>query len=169
MEKKQGVVMEKDYKFLLKIIIFFVMIFIVDIQAQDAPTGYTEHFGYRKWAENANPSADSLNQNMEDIDLDMYNGIINTDSLQFIILNKVLIFSPYASGMAAFTGTDQYDTIRVPGIDSLDVVNVSIRESIPTTNDLLGVFLKADTLIVKRPASGTPGLKWNWSWIKKYQ
>lgn len=38
------------------------------LQAQTAPSGYTTNFRFRKWAQGANPGADSLNANWTDID-----------------------------------------------------------------------------------------------------
>jgi hypothetical protein len=137
--------------------------------AQDAPSGYTSYYSFRKWAENANPGSDSLNANWDEIDQVLYDLIVYTDTSQMFIRNDSLLFADEASGQDAFVTTAEFDTVLVPGVDSLDVIVVSAREAVPAPEDILGVYLKADTLIVGRTAAGTSGLKYNWIWIRKYQ
>lgn len=78
--------------------IFFLLFITVltfqgNIFSQDAPIGYTEHYGLRKWAENANPSADSLNANWDDLDMVLFDLIVTTDTTELIIRNDTLVFA----------------------------------------------------------------------------
>lgn len=155
--------MKQKYLFFIFLILFGVSLF-----GQDAPSGYTTYYNFRKWAENANPSSDSLNANWDDIDQVLYDLIVFTDSTELKIQNDTLRLAlKVIKGNDAFSGTKQHDTVTVSGIDSLDVAVVNVREGIPAANDNLGVYLKADTLIVSRNASGTSGLKYNYIIIKE--
>lgn len=52
-----------------KLFLFILMLIIADvIYAQDTPSGYTTNLRLREYASGANPGADSLNANLEDID-----------------------------------------------------------------------------------------------------
>jgi hypothetical protein len=110
-----------------------------------------------------------LNLNWVKIDSLLNELIVLTDLKQLWIVNDSLRFSDSLSWHGQFSTTSQYDTTVVPGADSLDVVVVSVRENIPSANDLLSVKVITDTVIVQRPASGTSGLKYNCIWIRKYQ
>lgn len=50
-----------------KYILFLIVFCVVDLLAQSTPT-YTSNYRFRKWAQGANPTADSLNANWTDID-----------------------------------------------------------------------------------------------------
>jgi hypothetical protein len=153
-----------------KILLFLTILLAtttLEIFAQDAPSGYTTYYGFRKWAENANPSADSLNQNWIDIDFVLYDLIVYTDGDQMFIENDTLKFASPMSGQDAFSGTATTDVVTVTGIDSVDVVVVSPRESTPGANDILGVTVGSGSFTVSRLSSGTSDLKYNWIWIKK--
>lgn len=71
--------MQKETKHLVWFIVaavFLVMTVLIifgcnSAQAQDAPTGYTPNYGLRLWDEGDYPSADSVNQNLIDIDLSL--------------------------------------------------------------------------------------------------
>lgn len=58
-------------------IIFFLLFFALFVDemlfAQTAPSGYTANFRFRKYAQGANPGADSLNANWTEIDWAIYN------------------------------------------------------------------------------------------------
>jgi hypothetical protein len=54
-------------KYLLLILILSVEIF----SQATTPSGYTTNYGYRKWGQLANPSADSLNANWDELDADI--------------------------------------------------------------------------------------------------
>lgn len=56
--------------------------FIMDAKAQDDPSGYTNNYGLRMWSEGAYPTADSINQNLIDIDLHIKNRDSRIDSLK---------------------------------------------------------------------------------------
>lgn len=69
MEKITG----KTYKIMRKIFAILVILFVaVNLSAQDFPSGYTPNYGLRMYAEEANPSSDSLNQNWQDVDNAIY-------------------------------------------------------------------------------------------------
>lgn len=60
--------MEHNYRTTMKKYIFLIMVFcVIDLLAQSTPT-YTTNYRFRKWAQGANPTADSLNANWTDID-----------------------------------------------------------------------------------------------------
>lgn len=132
----------------------------------DAPEAYSTYYNLPIYRLLSNPGGwININQRMVD---SLFNAlVVYTDTNQLYIENDTLKFSSNISGMDAFTTTAEYDTVVISGIDSLDVVIVSSREVVPSANDRLGVFLKSDTLIVGRPASGTSGLKYNWIWVSK--
>lgn len=171
--------MGNSMKNFLRSIVLILILFNVGVQAQgsvvtpydsvgwDAAAEYTSHYGLRIFELLSNPGG-LPNRNMRDIDSLMYELVVYTDSVQLEIENDTLKFSNSMSGMSAFTGTEQYDTVLVSGLDSSDVVVVSPRENVPGANDILGARCLTDTLICQRPASGTSGLKWNWIWIRKY-
>ena len=138
-----------------------------DTTGWDAPASYTDWYGLRIYNILSNPGG-GYSRNMRDVDSLLYELVVYTDNSQLWIQNDTLKMSDSLSGMAAFTSTDQYDTVTVNGLDSNDVVIVTVREAIPAAEDRLGVFLSANTLIVGRAASGTSGLKYNWVWIRKY-
>lgn len=156
-------------KKLLLIFITLLAFSTIELFAQDAPSGYTVHYSFRKWAENANPSSDSLNQNWVDIDQVLYDLIVYTDINQLAIVNDTLRYANDMSGQGAFVGTATSAVVSVTGIDSFDVVIVTPREATPGANDLLGVTVTNNQFTVNRPATGTSDLKFNWVWIRKYQ
>lgn len=133
----------------------------------DAPVEYSQYYGLYIYRLLSNPGG-WVNKQTVRIDSLFNELIVFTDTTQLNIQNDTLRISNYAAGQNSFSGTAQYDTTLVSGIDSLDVVVVSVRESIPTANDLLGVKVIAGKIIVMRPSSGTSGLKYNWYWIRKY-
>lgn len=56
----------------MKYIFLITIILTVEIFSQvTSPSGYTTNYGYRKWAQGANPSADSLNANWDELDTDI--------------------------------------------------------------------------------------------------
>jgi len=155
-------------KKIIFILPFLFLLFSIELFAQDAPSGYTTHYGLREWAENANPAADSLNQNWKDIDRVLYDLILTLDTKQFVIRNDTLAVSDSASGKAAFSGTDTSVTVTVPGLDSLDVVVVTAEGW--ANNNNLSVYPTDGSFDVRRVSSGAVnGLKFNWVWIRKYQ
>lgn len=134
----------------------------------DAPYGYTTHYGLPIYTLLSNPGG-WINKSQKAVDSLLYALVVYTDQKQLYIRSDTLVISDSLSFQGAFTGTAQYDTTVVPGADSLDVVCATAREAVLTANDLLSVYVKQDTVIVARPASGTSGLKYNAIWIRKYQ
>lgn len=65
----------------VSLIISIVMICLYAI-AQDDPSGYTSWFRLRMWEEGDHPGADSVNQNLIDIDLHLHNRDKRIDSLK---------------------------------------------------------------------------------------
>lgn len=63
------------------VIISFMVICLYAI-AQDEPAGHTTWFGLRYWDEGDHPGADSVNQNLIDIDLHLHNRDKRIDSLK---------------------------------------------------------------------------------------
>lgn len=56
----------------MKYTLLIIAILTVEIFSQvTSPSGYTTNYGYRKWAQGANPSADSLNANWDELDADI--------------------------------------------------------------------------------------------------
>ena len=137
------------------------------ITGWDAPADTTQYYNLFIFALMTNPGG-YLNLNWVAIDSLFNELVVFTDGKQLWIVNDTLRFSDTLSYQGAFTGTAQYDTTVVPGADSNDVVVVSIRESIPTANDILSIKIIDNAIITQRPASGTSGLKYNWIWIRKY-
>lgn len=64
-----------------KLVLILLLVAIVLI-AQDDPTGYTNNYGLRMWDEGDHPGADSVNQNLIDIDQQIYNRDLRIDSLK---------------------------------------------------------------------------------------
>jgi hypothetical protein len=135
--------------------------------AQDAPSGYTEHYGLRKYAENANPSADSLNQNWTDVDETLYDLIVSTDEDQLAILDDVLTFSDSLSGIGTFTTTATTCTVTVSDMSDDDVVMLTPIGTAYDADDMLKVSVGNGSFIVTRNSSGTSGLEFFYLWIKK--
>lgn len=50
------------------VVMLMLLIGIKDLTAQDPPNGYTNNYRFRMWDEGAYPTADSINQNLIDID-----------------------------------------------------------------------------------------------------
>lgn len=167
----------------MKKILIFISIFFICLQANifgqgstttpfdtlgwDAPHSYSQWYALRYFTLLSNPGG-GYNRNMREIDSLMYELVVYTDTNSLSIRNDTLTHSQYMSGQGAFTLTEQFDTVLITGIDSSDVVVVSVREATPGANDILGVTVQAGQIIANRPASGTSGLKWNWIWIRKY-
>ena len=155
-------------KYLILVYLFIFPNFFIGQQRIDAPSSYTQHYLIKKWAQKAWPSADSLNANWDMID-SLFNAlIVFIDTTQFIIVDDTLRTSNYMSGHGVFNGDMEEDTINIVGIDSLDIVVVSVREGVPTSNDLLGVKITNNQFIILRNSGGTSNLKYNWIWIRRY-
>jgi hypothetical protein len=138
------------------------------ISGWDAPIDSTTYYKLKIFQLLTNPGG-WINRNTREID-SLFNAlVVFVDSLQMTIKDDTLKFSPYMSGQNAFSTTAETDTVNINGIDSLDIVTVSPREATPTANDILGVTVLTNKIVVSRPAAGTSGLKYNWIWIRKYQ
>ena len=100
-----------------KIFLFFVLLLIpITIFSQDAPIDHTTHYGLREWEENANPSADSLNQNWKDIDQELYDLIVTTDTSNLIIKNDTLMLNvPYGE---IYINEDDAQTVSISAMDT---------------------------------------------------
>lgn len=138
-----------------------------DTTGWSAPWGYTQYYRFYIFTLLTNPGGRG-NLNTRKIDSLFNKLIVFTDTTQLSINNDTLKISDYATGHGVFDTTAQTDTVTVTGIDSSDVVVVTVREQAPGANDLLGVKVIAGKFIVMRPSSGTSGLKYNWYWIRKY-
>jgi hypothetical protein len=152
----------------MKILFLLIgVLFFVDLYAQDAPIGYTTHYGIRKYAENANPSADSLNANYELIDDALYDLIVSTDEDQLVIEDDVLKFSDAFAGIGTFTTTATTCTTAVTGMTSDDIVVVTPVGATYDADDLLKVTIGDGSFIVTRNSNGTSGLTFAYIWVKK--
>ncbi len=69
-------------KFKALIIIGMIFGFILNVNAQDPPSGYTNNYRLRMWDEGAYPSADSINRNLVDIDSTMKKRDMRIDSMK---------------------------------------------------------------------------------------
>lgn len=56
----------------MKRLLLLIFLCSVVTWSQTAPSGYTSHYGLRKWATGAHPSSDSINANWTDIDEILY-------------------------------------------------------------------------------------------------
>lgn len=153
----------------LLVIIFFLAMSAEGVNAQlfDPPSDYTTHYRLRMWNQGDNPSDDSLNQNVIDLDSLINELIVYLDPLQMTIGDDTLKFVNSFSGLAAFTTTDSLDTLVITGIDSLDVFLVNARESAPE-GQIWGE-VSDDTVFVNRSDTTVSGLKYNYIWVRKYQ
>ena len=67
--------------------ILFLLVFIILLTSAkcfsqyDPPSGYTTNYGLRMWSEGDRPGADSINQNLKDIDSDLHKLKLHIDSL----------------------------------------------------------------------------------------
>ena len=71
----------------------------------------------------------------------------------------------FTCGTGTFSTTLRRIAISVPGTTTSSlfmVVPVSATDVVPTTNDIMSINAKTDSLIVLRPASGTSGMQFNW-------
>lgn len=162
---------------------FLLLISITQIKAQgnigditspysttgwDAPVDSTKYYNLFIFTLLTNPGG-WRNLNTVIIDSLFNELVVFTDKKQLWIEDDTLHFSDTLSFQGSFSGTAQYDTTVIPGVDSLDIVVACVREAIPTANDILGVKIISNKVIVQRAASGTSGLKYNCIWIRKYQ
>lgn len=129
----------------------------------DSPIDYTVHYHLPVYQLLSNPGG-WININQRKIDSLLNALVVYTDTNQLTIVNDTLVFSSHSKGIGTFSGTAVVDTIPIPGLTVNDVVVVSVRDAIPTANDNLGVFVEAGRAIIKRNASGTSDLKYNWIW-----
>ena len=87
-----------------------------------------------------------------------------------VLSTGVLAGSSVMRGHAAFTNTQKVVRVAVPGLTTNDYVFVQANQADTTTAvlaaDNLTTFIKADTLIVIRPGSGTSGLAFDWFRVK---
>lgn len=145
-----------------------------DTTGWSIPQAYTTHYSLPVYRLLSNPGG-WINLSQVKTDSLLYALVVFTDTCQMAIISDTLRLSPYISGQHYFAGTAQYDTIKLSTdtvhiyMDSLDVVVASVRETIPTVNDILSVKVLNNKFVVQRPASGTTNLKYNWIWIRKYQ
>lgn len=132
----------------------------------DSPIEYTTHYHLPVYQLLSNPGG-WINITQKRVDSLLNALVVYTKAPQLAIVNDTLVFSDSLSGINSFSGTAVVDTISIPGLKVTDVVVVSVRDAIPTSNDNLGVFVEANQALIKRNAGGTSGLKYNWIWIKK--
>lgn len=168
----------------IKIILAIIFLLSINLVGQvfDEPLDSTSHYNFRLYKQSARVPNTILNEDKEKIDSLIYDLIVWTDSVQFVLIvdtnitttpHLVLKISNYATGIDTFTTTATVDTIILAGADTLNsVVDLFWLQPYGTTitsNDVLGYYvIDPDTLIVIRPASGTSGLVYVWRWIKRY-
>ena len=134
----------------------------------DLPAGYTNHYGLYIFKLLSNPGG-RINLNTEHVDSLLYSLIVFTDTKQMIIKNDTLVMSDTLSGTHSFTSTNAYDSVAIPGMDSLDVIMVTPINNAYNVNDILSVWERTGYFLVYRNSTGgTSGLKYNYIWIKRY-
>ena len=151
------------------LLFFLLILFLPETRSQDIPSGYTTHYGLRKWAENAHPSSDSLNANWVDIDQALRDLIITTDGDMFRIENDSLKFSLAVVDTGEFSGTAETCTTSVANMKEGDVVTVTPLSANYDLDDMLRIVsIDNGSFIVGRNSSGgTSDLKFTYIWIKK--
>lgn len=137
------------------------------IAGWDTLYGTTTHYSLPIYRLLSNPGG-WINRSQRAIDSLFNKLIVLTDTTQLVIVNDTLRYSSSSSGIGTFSGTAETDTIPIVGLDSSDVVLVTVRDSIPTSNDILSVKLIANKAIIQRAAGGTTGLPYNWIWRRRY-
>ena len=138
-----------------------------DTTGWSPPAGYSTWYRFYIYTLMTNPGG-RINLNTVKMDSLFHALIVYTDTTQLVIKDDTLMISNHASGIGSFSGTAQYDTTLVPTLKSTDVVTVTVKDSIPTANDIISVRLLAGKIIVQRPASGTANLAYYWAWRKRY-
>jgi len=149
-------------------LLFLFLTTMLIAQSWTPPKWYTAYYKLRMWEQKARPGADSLNRNWKDIDSLINELIIFLDTLQIQKVNNTLRFSQYMSGVDSFYSTSTTDTVYRTKVDSYSVVMACVRDIAPTTNDLISVEILNNKFVVKRSEGGTPNLRYNWIWIRKY-
>ena len=132
------------------------------------PAGYTPYYGLYIFNLLSNPGG-RINLNTQKIDSLLHALIVYTDTKNLIIRNDTLIISDTASGIHAFTSTNNVDSVAIVGFDSLDVLIASPMEAAYNVNDILFIEKRTGYFKVWRNSGGSSGLKYNWIWIRKYQ
>lgn len=74
----------------IKIVLYLLILYLfcttsIFGQRIDPPSGYTEHYGFRLYAQGSRPGADSINQNYIDIDQVLYDLIIEVNPSYFYL------------------------------------------------------------------------------------
>lgn len=153
----------------MKKILFIILLLTASVMYGQItpPRDSTAYYKFKLWNQGDNPGDSALNQNWKDIDYNLYNLVVITDSTQLVISDDTLKFSPYASGFETFETTATVDTITNSAFSSSDIFVVSPAHPTVTGNDVLSIVAEMGRAIVRRPSSGTSGLKYNWIRIKK--
>lgn len=129
---------KKFYLWLLSII----AIIAVFIYAQDVPSSYTTHYRFRLWSEGSNPSADSLNQNWEDIDSVIY-AVSNPDMAHVVYDNSTSTISAiktYGSGGGIIFNSSGNNALNVPFFSNLNSVSTIPGELARNTSGDIRLF-----------------------------
>jgi len=108
------------------LVVILFMLFSMEILAQAVPSSYTVFLGLRKYNSGDNPGADSLNQNLDDIDLgvkvnddtldavkaDLYNFADYSGDLQLNVVGVGQLKTDIDTSHVKTTGTDNIYGIR---------------------------------------------------------
>lgn len=160
-----------------------ICILSIQIQAQvyDEPIDSTEHYNFRLYAQSARVPAEILNDDKIAMDSLIYSLIVWTDSVQFVTVldtnvtstHLTLKISNYATGSDSFVTTATTDTVTITGADTLmeaeDIFLIQAYGATISSNDVLSYTVLGDNqIVIRRPSSGTSGLKYKWRWIRRY-
>lgn len=161
--------------------VLFICLYAI---AQDEPAGHTTWFGLRYWDEGDHPGADSVNQNLIDIDLHLHNRDKRIDSLKgaytnmfnfpagtwkkydsTVFDNDTMKFKtgvvPLLSANNNFSGDNSFNSGEVkfdasgPGGTNLNFIY---------DNDLGGVFIKKNNSTTLLEFNETDGLYWQFKY-----
>lgn len=161
--------------------ILFVVISLISTKclfAQDPPAGYTTYYKLRYWSEGDHPGADSVNQNLFDIDLHLKNRDKRIDSLKAAF---TWMFN-FPSGTWKRYDSNEFDddTLKVKsgvfpklslnnnftGLNNFKYGEVKFEKPEGTTlnfvfdNDIGGIFFKKNTSTTLLKFDENDGLYW---------
>ena len=157
-------------------IVLTVIFYFSGLAQVSSPSGYTSNYGFRKYAESATPSADSLNANWDDVDTEIkvavdsaiststhwdrtFNGDI-AHSGDFTITNGV---TPDARGEFGVTSASPYyPTYYGTSVDTL-TTRAFVRASIITSESSIPTEYVRTLYndVDWQPISSTDSLLWN--------
>jgi len=159
--------------------LLFLVAGIIQAQSFANPISTTKHYHFRQYAQDVRVPATVLNGDKAAQDSIIYSLIVYVDTSQFVMKTDttvsdsglVLKISNYACGSSAFTTTATVDssvTLAKTLSESNDIFLLTPYGTSITSNDVLCYSVNGHKLIVRRPSSGTSGLKYKWRWIRRY-